>query len=94
MTNTVMDRTGTLANLWLLALMYVVFILNNTASPSLNYITPSTYLSGTTNDISPMLRFRWYEPVYYKFRTIIIFLPSRVNYEEDLWELLKMWAMR
>ena len=52
MTNKVMDRTGTPANLWLLALMYVVFILNNTASPSLNYIMPSTYLSGiTTNDI-------------------------------------------
>ena len=62
----VMDCTETPANLWLLALMYVVFILNNTASPSLNYITPSTYLSGTTNDISPILRFRWYEPVYYK----------------------------
>ena len=66
MTNKVMDRTGTPANLWLLALMYVVFILNNTASPSLNYITPSTYLSRTTNDISPILRFHWYEPVYYK----------------------------
>ena len=33
----------------------------------MNYIsTPSTYLNGTTNDISPMLRFHWYEPVYYK----------------------------
>ena len=52
---------------WLLALTYVVFILNNTASPMLNYISPSTYLTGTsTNNISPMLRFYWWEPIYYK----------------------------
>ncbi len=60
-----MDRTGTPANCWLLCLMYVVFILNNVASKSLNWNTPLFCATGQVNDISPMLRFSWWEPVYY-----------------------------
>jgi hypothetical protein len=64
--NTVLDRTGSPAYLWLLCLMYVCFLLNNVSSASLNGQTRLQVLTGSTNDISPLLFFRWYEPVYYK----------------------------
>jgi hypothetical protein len=66
MANTIMDRTGSPAYTWLLALMYVCFVLNFTASAALNWRTPSEMLTGSTPDISPLLRFTWWEPVYYK----------------------------
>jgi hypothetical protein len=46
--------------------MYLCFLLNNVSSASLHGQTPLQVLTGTTNDISPLLFFRWYEPVYYK----------------------------
>ena len=65
MANTILDRTGSPAFLWLLCLGYVCFLLNNVASSSTGTI-PIQVLTGSTNDISPLLYFRWYEPVYYK----------------------------
>ena len=64
--NTILDRTGSPAYLWLLCLMYVCFLLNNVSSASLHGKTPIQVLTRSTNDISPLLFFRWYEPVYYK----------------------------
>ena len=66
MANTVIDRSGSPAYTWLLALMYVCFVLNNTAAPSLNNQTPLTVMTGSTSDCSPLLRFRWWEEVYFK----------------------------
>jgi hypothetical protein len=66
MTNTVLDCTGSPAYLWLLCLQYVAFILNNSVSDALNGATPLQLLTGSTNDISPLLFFKWYDPVYYK----------------------------
>ena len=66
MTNTVLERTGSPAYLWLLCLQYVAFILNNSVSDALNGTTPLQLLTGSTNDISPLLFFKWYDPVYYK----------------------------
>ena len=66
MANTIMDRTGSPPYTWLLALMYVCFVLNFTASAALNWRTPTEVLTGSTPDISPLLRFGWWEPVYYK----------------------------
>ena len=66
MANTILDRTGSPAFLWLQCLMYVCFILNNTSSDALNGAVPLQVLTGSTNDISPLLFFQWYEPVYYK----------------------------
>ena len=65
MANTIMDRTGTPARAWLLCLMYVCFILNHTVADSINSV-PLTRAYGSTKDISPLLRFRWWEPIYYK----------------------------
>jgi hypothetical protein len=38
MANTIVDRTGSPPQTWLLALMYVCFVLNFTASASLNIL--------------------------------------------------------
>jgi hypothetical protein len=66
MANTLIDRTGSPGYTWLLALMYVCFVLNNTASALLNDQTPTTILTGSTLDCSPLLRFHWWEEVYFK----------------------------
>jgi hypothetical protein len=66
MANTIMDRTGLPPQTWVLALMYVCFVLNFTASASLNWSTPMEVLTGSTPDISPLHSFEWWEPVYYK----------------------------
>ena len=60
-----MDRTSSPPYLWLLCLMYVTFVLNHTIHAALNYETPLKCTTGSTPDISPLLRFRWKEPVYY-----------------------------
>jgi hypothetical protein len=62
--NTILDRTGTLAYCWLLCLMYVCFMLN-TAFSEVIQSTPLCQAYATDNDISPMLYFLFYKPVYY-----------------------------
>jgi hypothetical protein len=65
MTNTLLDRSGVLASTWLLAMAYVCFILNHTYNGSICSV-PMTVVSGSTPDISPLLAFAWWEPLYYK----------------------------
>ena len=65
MANRIMDRTGCPPELWLLALKYVAFVLNHTACSAINDNVPLTYLTGVTQDISMLLRFHWYEKVYF-----------------------------
>ena len=64
MTNTVLDRTGAPAYTWLLCMAYVCFLLNHTISGK--GTVPLQASTGSTTDISPLLCFRFYEPVYYK----------------------------
>ena len=64
-TNTLMDRTGAPADTWFLCMSYVCFILNHTACKSLKWQIPLRVLTGITPDISPLLRFSFYQPVYY-----------------------------
>ena len=64
-TNKVMDRTGAPAYTWLLALLYVCYVLNHTASETLGWQTPLYYLTGITTDISALLQFQFWEPVYF-----------------------------
>ena len=65
MTNTLLDRSGSPASTWLLAMTYVCFLLNHLCCASIKGI-PAQYLTGSTPDISPLLRFYWWQPVYYK----------------------------
>ncbi|MGH3055873.1 MAG: hypothetical protein ACRDL7_12945, partial [Gaiellaceae bacterium] len=64
-TNILMDRTGTPEALWLLCMHYVVYLLNRLAAPTLEQRTPMEVAFGVTPDISALLEFHWYEPVYY-----------------------------
>ena len=65
-TNTVMNTSGCSACCWLLCLQYICVVLNHFASPTLQGICPVQALQGTTPDVSFMLHFSFYEPVYYR----------------------------
>ena len=47
-------------------MLYVIFILNNTFCNSIN-VVPIQRLNGYTNDISPILCFKFWEEVYYMY---------------------------
>jgi Reverse transcriptase (RNA-dependent DNA polymerase) len=65
LSNQLMDRTGTPEQYWLLCLYFVVYLLNRLATESLEWKTPLEKATGQVPDISPLLAFRWWEPVYY-----------------------------
>ena len=60
-----MDWSGAPAYCWLLVLLYVCFILNHLACESLGWKTPLQTLNGVTPDISPILKFKFWDEVYY-----------------------------
>jgi hypothetical protein len=64
-TNRILDCTGAPAYTWLLCLAYVCFLLNHTYNPTIQAV-PMQKLSGSTPDISPLLRFAFWDKVYYK----------------------------
>ena len=59
-----MDRTGALPATWLLCTQYVCFLMNHTYNKTIGSV-PLQALNGTTVDISPLLRFHFWQPVYY-----------------------------
>ena len=60
-----MDRFGAPAETWLLALKYVAYVLNQVAHESLGYKTLLQALNGQHPDISTLLQFHFWQPVYY-----------------------------
>ena len=64
-TNTVMNRSGAPANCWLLCLIYVCYLLNHIACNALDGKIPLLALTGITPDISIILLFTFYQPVFY-----------------------------
>ena len=62
-TNTLMDRANSPDHLWYLCTEYVVHALNHIATKRLNK-TSIEACFGVTPDISALLVFTWYEPVY------------------------------
>ena len=64
-TNRVLNRSGAPADCWLLALMYVCYVLNHMASSTLGWIPPLQKLTGQTQDTSALFVCSFYEPVYY-----------------------------
>ena len=64
-TNRILDRFGAPASAWLLALVYVCYLLNHVASPALGWIPPLQALYGITVDISPLCQFHFWEEVFY-----------------------------
>ena len=65
LTNVAMDRSGCPPSCWLLCLQYICLVLNCTAWKAARYAIPLSMLLGTTIDVSPLLRFYWYQPVLY-----------------------------
>ena len=63
--NRVMDRTGAPPNTWLLCLQYVCYLLNHSYNITTGGV-PLTQLTGSTVDISALLRFYFWQKVYYK----------------------------
>ena len=66
LSNHMLDRTGAPAKLWLLCVTFIVYLLNRLSSETLAWKTPLEVATGQQPDISALLAFRWYEPVYYK----------------------------
>jgi hypothetical protein len=63
--NQVPDCTGADPSAWLLCLDYVCYLLNHTFITGIHNV-PLTALTGITVDISPLLRFYFWEQVYYQ----------------------------
>ena len=60
-----MNRSGAPANCWLLCLIYVCYLLNHIACSALAGKIPLLALTGITPDISIILLFTFYQPVFY-----------------------------
>ena len=86
-TNTVMNTSGCPACCWLLCLQYICVVLNHLASPTLQGICPVQALEGSTPDISFMLHFSFYEPVYYRIDSSEpdLNFPSSSNEKKSYW---------
>ena len=86
-TNTVMNTSGCPACCWLLCLQNICVVLNHLASPTLQGICPVQALQGTTPDISFMLHFSFYEPVYYRIDSSEpdLNFPSSSNEKKGYW---------
>ena len=86
-TNTVMNTSGCPACCWLLCLQYICVVLNHLASPTLQGICPVQALEGTTPDISFLLHFSFYEPVYYRIDSSEpdLNFPSSSNEQKGYW---------
>ena len=86
-TNTVMNTSGCTACCWLLCLQYIYVVLNHLASPTLQGICPVQALEGTTPDISFLLHFSFYEPVYYRIDSSEpdLNFPSSSNEKKGYW---------
>ena len=86
-TNTVMNTSGCTACCWLLCLQYICVVLNHLASPTLQGICPVQALDGTTPDISFLLHFSFYEPVYYRIDSSEpdLNFPSSSNEKKGYW---------
>ena len=86
-TNTVMNTSGFPACCWLLCLQYICVVLNHLASPTLQGICPVQALQGTTPDVSFMLHFSFYEPVYHRIDSSEpdLYFPSSSNEQKGYW---------
>ena len=82
-----MNTSGCTACCWLLCLQYICVVLTHLASPTLQGICPVQALEGTTPDISFLLHFSFYEPVYYRIDSSEpdLNFPSSSNEKKGYW---------
>ena len=60
-----MNRSGAPSSCWLLCLIYACYLLNHIACSALDGKIPLLALTGITPDISIILLFTFYQPVFY-----------------------------
>jgi hypothetical protein len=65
--NHIMDRTGSPSEYWLLSLLHTTYILNRLSRERLDWLTPYDKVTEQKPDISSILAFHWWEPMYYAF---------------------------
>ena len=87
-TNRVFDRTGAPACCWLLALLIVCYVVNHVASETLGWKTPLSILTRSTTNISAMLQFYFWEPIYYATADVLKY-EGKPRYPS---ELEKQWG--
>lgn len=80
-TNTILERTGAPAATWLLCMQYVAHVLNLTYVERLN-TTPLQALTGQTQDISILLPFTFWEPVYFATADALSY-SGKVSFPSD-----------
>ena len=66
MVERLLDMSGAPNHCWLLALECACFLINHLACEQLGWRTPTEWLLGSTPDISILLCFIFYQPVYYR----------------------------
>jgi Reverse transcriptase (RNA-dependent DNA polymerase) len=71
--NRILDRSGAPPYTWLLCLQYVCYLLNHTYNENIHGV-PIQRLNGDTPDISVLLRFHFWQKVYY--RNVDVAFPS------------------
>ena len=64
-TNTIMNRTGAPADCWLLCMIHASYILNHLSCEALTGNVPLGMLYGVSPDISIILLYTFYQPVFY-----------------------------
>ncbi|OEU20400.1 hypothetical protein FRACYDRAFT_180059 [Fragilariopsis cylindrus CCMP1102] len=86
-TNRVMDRSGCPPYVWFLALSYVIFCLNNCVDPNIGEGNKSPLQIATfqMTDISPLLYFYFWEPVYYLVDESEQHFPSKSKEMRGRW---------
>ena len=64
-TNTIMNRSGAPADCWLLCMIHASYILNHLSCEALGGKVPLGMLYGVSPDISILLLYTFYQPVFY-----------------------------
>ena len=82
-----MNFYGCPPSAWLLCLQYVCVLLNYMPSPALDGLPPLQALTGQTPDISFLLDFSFWEPVYYRVNPSepSFNFPSTSNEKRGYW---------
>ena len=66
MVQSLMNTSGAPDNCWLLAFDYACYVINHLASERLDWRTPFEWITGRTADLTALLAFVFFEPVFYR----------------------------
>ena len=84
LTNTIMNRSGAPADCWLLCMIHASYILNHLSCEALGGNVPLGMLYGVSPDISILLLYTFYKPVFYATHNQSSPLPVRKELPDGL----------